>query len=262
MKASKRNLLWAALLGGTLLSWGPAMADDHPRDRGDAGPRDVHVGVHEGHGDVHVGVRAGRGDVHFRAVDRFHRVPPDMRGRAFHGSVHVRVTPFHNFRGWRVTRFNAAQRAMWTHGHWWHGRHNGRAGWWWWANGGWFWYDAPIYPYPGYVSDYEYDEPSQDSGDYWYYCRDPEGYYPYVQHCNRAWEPVPAQPEGMNGPGYGPGDQYDDQGPGPGDEDMGPGDQGPPDEGGPYDQGPPDEQGPPDDQDYPDDQGPPPPPHG
>ncbi len=28
----------------------------------------------------------------------------------------------------------------------------------------------------------------------WYYCRDPQGYYPYVRDCKGAWEPVPATP--------------------------------------------------------------------
>jgi hypothetical protein len=30
----------------------------------------------------------------------------------------------------------------------------------------------------------------------WYYCRDPEGYYPYVRSCNGPWEEVPANPPG------------------------------------------------------------------
>jgi hypothetical protein len=32
---------------------------------------------------------------------------------------------------------------------------------------------------------------------YWYYCRNPEGYYPYVQECPRGWqqvEPTPPSP--------------------------------------------------------------------
>jgi hypothetical protein len=31
------------------------------------------------------------------------------------------------------------------------------------------------------------------SGD-WYYCRKPEGYYPYVRNCTEGWQRVPAQP--------------------------------------------------------------------
>lgn len=31
-------------------------------------------------------------------------------------------------------------------------------------------------------------------GNAWYYCKNPEGYYPYVKACDYAWEVVPAQP--------------------------------------------------------------------
>jgi hypothetical protein len=170
----------------------------------------------------------------------------------------MRVNPFRARLGWRISRFTARERAMWTHGRWWHGRRGGRSGWWWWTGGGWYFYAAPVYPYPDYVSETVYDEPSEDSGDYWYYCRNPRGYYPYVQTCRGQWEPVPAQPDAGYGGGndngggqYGPGDQM-----GPGDQ-TGPNDQGPPDDYGPQDdQGAPDDQGPPDGY-GPDDQGPP-----
>lgn len=207
--------------------------------------------------DIHARVRVGPGD-HPRAVvhvDRFHRVPPDIRLHGFRPHVAVRVSPFHARLGWRVGRFTPRERAVWTHGRWWHGRHNGRFGWWWGVDGGWFFYSAPVYPYPDYVSQTYYDEPSGDYGDYWYYCRDPEGYYPYVRTCHGSWEPVPAQAGGYDNGGYGGGDGYDDQG-GPG-EDMGP-DSGPSDDYGPSDDGgPPDEDGPPDDNGPPD-EGPPP----
>lgn len=29
---------------------------------------------------------------------------------------------------------------------------------------------------------------------YWYYCRDPEGYYPYIKACESGWEQVPPTP--------------------------------------------------------------------
>jgi hypothetical protein len=191
-------------------------------------------------------------------VDRLNRVPPGVRVRAVPGRVTVRVNPFRAHLGGRISLFGPRERAVWTHGRWRHGRHNGRFGWWWWADGGWYFYDAPIYPYPDYVSQYVYQEPTEDNGDYWYYCRDPQGYYPYVKRCYGSWEPVPAEPEGgydQGGAGYeegGPG--YDQGGPGygegggPDDDQMGPDAYGPPDEG------PADREGPPDD-----DQGPPPP---
>jgi hypothetical protein len=153
-----------------------------------------------------------------------------------------------------VGRFTPRERAIWTHGRWWHGRHNGRFGWWWWVDGGWFFYDAPAYPYPDYVSEYAYEEPGADYGNNWYYCRDPEGYYPYVKHCYGSWEPVPAQPDaGYGDRGYDGQDRGGyDQGGGPDEDEMGPDDNGPPDEGPSDEQGPSDEEGPP-----PDDQPPP-----
>jgi hypothetical protein len=44
-------------------------------------------------------------------------------------------------------------------------------------------YDAAPYS-PGYAA---------APGSYWYYCQNPAGYYPYVQQCNGAWQPVPPQ---------------------------------------------------------------------
>lgn len=35
---------------------------------------------------------------------------------------------------------------------------------------------------------------------YWYYCDNPRGYYPYVQNCGTGWKPVPAQPPGVQTP--------------------------------------------------------------
>jgi hypothetical protein len=31
---------------------------------------------------------------------------------------------------------------------------------------------------------------------FWYYCQDPAGFYPYVRMCNGEWEAVPAAPPG------------------------------------------------------------------
>jgi hypothetical protein len=50
---------------------------------------------------------------------------------------------------------------------------------------------APVFPfygyYPYYPPAYGYQAPS-----YWYYCPSAGAYYPYVQSCAEAWEPVPA----------------------------------------------------------------------
>lgn len=34
----------------------------------------------------------------------------------------------------------------------------------------------------------------QQASAYWYYCNNPQGYYPSVKACPAGWQPVPAQP--------------------------------------------------------------------
>lgn len=63
--------------------------------------------------------------------------------------------------------------------------------------GSWGWGDAwPLVTYPGIYDDggYAYDDasPASSSAQYWYYCQNPAGYYPYVTSCTTAWQPVPA----------------------------------------------------------------------
>ena len=50
------------------------------------------------------------------------------------------------------------------------------------------------YPYgSNYYPDYGYYGSGQPSASQnWYYCSDPEGYYPYVAQCNTGWQTVPA----------------------------------------------------------------------
>jgi hypothetical protein len=40
-------------------------------------------------------------------------------------------------------------RLAWENGHWRHEMHDGRYGWWWDVDGAWYFYEEPIYPYPG-----------------------------------------------------------------------------------------------------------------
>jgi hypothetical protein len=48
-------------------------------------------------------------------------------------------------------------------------------------------------PWWGSYPDYGYYDYSQPyTGQTWYYCSDPAGYYPYVTQCNTGWQPVPA----------------------------------------------------------------------
>jgi hypothetical protein len=97
-------------------------------------------------------------------------------------------------------------RAGW-HGGSWHGHEHSHAGFGgpgllidvpWWPYG----YAYPYaYPYPIYSppvvvesSPPEYVEPAPQSSQYWYYCRSPQGYYPYVTECPGGWLPVAPQP--------------------------------------------------------------------
>jgi len=76
----------------------------------------------------------------------------------------------------------------WHSGHWFRGGHLGRNGWWWVLGNEWYYYRAPVYPYPN-----PYTPPAVVTvpGNYWYYCRNPRGYYPYVPACAVAWRAVP-----------------------------------------------------------------------
>ena len=38
-----------------------------------------------------------------------------------------------------------------------------------------------------------YVQPQQQAANYWYYCPDPSGYYPYVQACPKGWMQVVPQ---------------------------------------------------------------------
>ena len=227
MKSQVKRGIWAVLLAGSALCLAaPSFAQD------------------------------GHSSFHAHAAP--HGAPPSGSAphwSGYHGP-HVTFTAHASF-----SHFTPAQHAAWVGGHWNHSWHNGHFGWLWFAGGLWYFYDAPIYPYPLYVSDEYIDDYSGDNGggQYWYYCQNPAGYYPYVQQCSMPWQPVPATPPPPpppSGGGYGPPPGYDqgpgpggyqgppsgdDQGPPPGYQDQGPppgpGDQGPPP--GPGDQGPP-----------------------
>jgi hypothetical protein len=66
-------------------------------------------------------------------------------------------------------------------------------------------YPSAYQNYPYVVNDYPYafDQPTAysetEQPSYWYYCRDPEGYYPYVTRCPSGWAkvaPTPPRAEG------------------------------------------------------------------
>lgn len=110
-------------------------------------------------------------------------------------------------RGWRgerdIRHFDNRHLPVWRAGTWRHGRHDGRVGWWWVVAGMWYFYPAPIYPYPDpYIPPYAVVQtappatvpavpaPPQN----WYYCEASKSYYPYVSSCPAGWKAVPATP--------------------------------------------------------------------
>ncbi|MDR1995716.1 hypothetical protein [Azonexus sp.] len=57
------------------------------------------------------------------------------------------------------------------------------------------WY-APVVVVPSEPAPMIYIEKNEpSSGAFWYYCRDPSGYYPYVSECREGWLRVLPQKE-------------------------------------------------------------------
>ncbi|MGH8460393.1 MAG: hypothetical protein ACRESS_02185 [Stenotrophobium sp.] len=81
----------------------------------------------------------------------------------------------------------------WHGGYWHRGWYGPRYGWWWVVGPSWYYYDAPIYPYPGYTV-VQTAPSGPPPTQYWYRCEQPAGYYPYVAQCPGGWTAVPATP--------------------------------------------------------------------
>jgi hypothetical protein len=90
-------------------------------------------------------------------------------------------------------------------GYWNHGWHGGRLGWWWVLGGLWTFYPAPIYPYPSppmvvvpppAPAPVVVQQNIPASGQPWYFCEAPRGYYPYVPNCPSGWRTVASAPAG------------------------------------------------------------------
>ena len=98
----------------------------------------------------------------------------------------------HDDRNWRdhdIHRFHEHDFNRWRGGHWVHGRHGGQLGWWWVIGPSWYFYPAPVYPYPD-----PYQPPTiAPPPPTYYYCDNPPGYYPYVPSCPTPWRAVPAR---------------------------------------------------------------------
>jgi hypothetical protein len=78
----------------------------------------------------------------------------------------------------------------WRGGHWFQGPHDGRGGWWWIVGGIWYYYPAPVYPYPDPYTPPGVTAIAGAPGAYVYYCGNPAGYYPYVPQCYAPWQAV------------------------------------------------------------------------
>lgn len=106
-----------------------------------------------------------------------------------------------DFHGRDFGHFSPHEQAFWRSGRWVRDWHDGRFGWWWWLGNSWYFYPEPIYPYPTYVPPaiVVQQAPPVPTGlppsASWYYCDNPQGYYPYVASCNMAWREVPATPQ-------------------------------------------------------------------
>lgn len=92
----------------------------------------------------------------------------------------------------------------WHDGYWHHGAHDGRLGWWWVVGGVWYFYDAPVYPYPGVpvevtppptvVTVTPAPPVAAPEPQMWYYCKPLKQYYPYINNCPEEWTRVPVTP--------------------------------------------------------------------
>ncbi len=81
--------------------------------------------------------------------------------------------------------------------------------------GPWWWGPYPYYGYPYYYPAppvvvqqappvYVQQQPAPQQPSYWYYCPNPQGYYPYVKDCSAGWmtvvPPSAAPPGGPTSP--------------------------------------------------------------
>jgi hypothetical protein len=99
-----------------------------------------------------------------------------------------------------IARFHEHDWDLWRGGRWAHEIHDGRLGWWWVAGGAWYFYPAPVYPYPDpyqppvTIAAAPSAVPPPPAPNTWYYCEAAKGYYPYVATCHGGWKAVPANP--------------------------------------------------------------------
>lgn len=68
-----------------------------------------------------------------------------------------------------------------------------------------YYYPAPVMTVPAappvYIEREESQAPAPQASASWYYCANPQGYYPYVKQCPGGWQAVAPQPPPMPGEG-------------------------------------------------------------
>ena len=99
-----------------------------------------------------------------------------------------------------IHRFHEQDFNTWKNGRWIHARHGTTVGWWWVVNGVWYTYPKAIYPYPDpYTPPAVLVQPAPPvvagpntpaPEQVWYYCSNPQGYYPYIAQCQVPWQKV------------------------------------------------------------------------
>ena len=129
---------------------------------------------------------------------------PVARADEHHEHEHM----VHHFDGHDYHHWHEHEQALWRTGAWRHEKYMGRNGWWWIVGGMRYFFEAPIYPYPLVVPEIGFEVPVvvqppppapvyvQPTADpnYWYYCENPRGYYPYIGQCPGGWMKVVPQP--------------------------------------------------------------------
>lgn len=112
----------------------------------------------------------------------------------------ARADEHRDFHGRDYHHLDHREVVIWHAGHWFHDWHDGRYGWWWIVDGGWYFYPEPVYPYPTYIPPAVVIQQAPPSptgmppAQFWYYCDNPQGYYPYVGSCNVQWRQVATTP--------------------------------------------------------------------
>jgi len=208
------SLVTALSLAALLAVGGAARAEDRPEHEREGGrpahaePGHASPPAHAEPGHAHAEPGRAHAEPGHAAPGRIEpgRVEPGRRVfEREHAVFHERD----------VRRFRHEDMVRWRGGRWSQTCYFGRCGWWWFAGGMWYFYDRPVYPYPLVVGEVTYLEPVpvapppvvvvepappppppppqpvQAAPQYWYWCDNPQGYYPYVQACSVEFRQVP-----------------------------------------------------------------------